>query len=264
MKTNSLNTNNNLFEKSEIKKIWETKDLSHLQKIGNIGAYLFSREKKLFIEKQDYRYFPHFGIECGLIAGIFHRLHKNISPSIKFNCAHLKDSFFLPAINEIKQWELKHFALLPLTALFTYNVIAAFRKISSETPLKERIVQSIKEQISIKGLLSFSTVAVLALGNPLYCRSLGICSTEGFDSSGHLMMEVALAPSMANALKTTGKNNVQLAIVAGAVYAMTSAILIHNTTDFCHSLPETIAGIAWGASIIALSRAVQSLVVHKD
>lgn len=202
---------------------------------------------------------PYLGVLLGIGKGLVQRSSfSSLSLGQKFHCSDLKYHFSFEQINRIKQWEVKNFALLSIAAVFAFNVISELRKNPSEKPLLQRVKEALANQFSKKELLTFSSIALLALANPLYSHRLGLSMKDGFDSSGHVMLKLALAPIFARAIAKTEKDHPRLAASAALIYAATDAIFLYNTTYFCHTAMETLAGMAWAGSILALSYGITS------
>jgi len=158
-----------------------------------------------------------------------------------------------PIINKPKQLELKTFALASAVVPFLVNLGAA---------LVRR--QSIRNQFSPSNLAFYGTLTGLSLANSLYGRTLGL-TTRSFDSSGHIMLKTALAPAVAfgvsKAAQIPDVGRSFATLFAGA-YLITDGIFLKNTVRFYHSVPEAVAGLGWGASIIGMSWFV-SKVTHR-
>jgi hypothetical protein len=150
----------------------------------------------------------------------------------------------LPALNSLKQWELKNFALLSLLIPFSINLIANAIKSGK---------RGVAQQFSLKNAVYYTTLFGFSLGNALYSRQLGLTSSTGFDSSGHVMLKTVTALAMGSALATTATHSRILSGLLGAVYALSDGVFLKNTLTYCHTRDESIAGLVWGATIIAIS-----------
>lgn len=161
-------------------------------------------------------------------------------------------------INNIKQFEIKHFALASIAIPFTINLVDAIRKEPKDLALTTKVTNAVKKQFSAPHFIFYASMIGLALANPLYGRALGFTSNDGFDASGHLMLKTVLAPIVGVALSQTAYAHPQFAAIFAVAYSFTDGIFLKNTTNYCHTALESLAGYAWGIGIGITSTALAS------
>ena len=204
---------------------------------------------------------------AGVLAGVFYRAAKSIP-----NDHRLCDSkdIFLPTINSIKQWELKTFALASIliaASPLIYRSIQNIRCVNCpkdcayrSKPFQKRIANELYNCFwkyfkgSKSELISSCSLAVLALASPLYAQPLGL-KGDGFNSSGHVMLKFSLGFIIGKVFGETAWNHPKFTVAMASTYALTDLIFLANTTAFCHTPQETIAGLLWSASILSMSGA---------
>lgn len=164
-------------------------------------------------------------------------------------------------LNNLKQLELKHFALFSAAVPLTYSLVQAVRKQPADLPLTEKLKNVAKEQFSAPHAVFYGSILALSLSNPLYGRALGLTSKDGFDASGHVMLKTALAPIVGAALSQAAVTNPNAATIGTMVYTFSDGVFISNTVRLCHTAMESVAGYVWGLGIVATSAALANTFV---
>jgi len=154
----------------------------------------------------------------------------------------------LVPVNRPKQLELKTFALLSATLPWLFNLGVAKRQ-----------NQSIRDQFNKKNLLYYAPLIGLSLMNPIIGAHFELTSRNGFDSSGHIMMKMAVGPAFAAAIAKTAQFSPILGSIFSGAYIFSDAVFVKNTALYCHTGLELGAGLAWGSAILGISSIVSRI-----
>jgi hypothetical protein len=200
---------------------------------------------------------PFAGIGLGTITGLMNRFFSASSIRVALsekNRQVCRNAFsglpWLPAINGFKQWEIKNIALAAPLIPVVYQIASDIFHNPGKQQICARISTAIRNNVSLEQAVYLTSVAALSLTGTMYCRALGACSTA-FDPSGHMMLKIAVAGMLSNVVASTAhrKKSRWTQLFCSVVAAM-DAVLIHNTVRSCHTLAETIFGLAWGVGIV--------------
>jgi|GEM_PF-2438958 len=203
---------------------------------------------------------PFAGVGLGTITGLTERfLSSPISAAIGEKSKEACKTGFsnlplLPAINRLKQWEIKNMALAAPLVPVAYRIARDTIQGPSQKGIYERIKTAVKNNVSLEQVVYLTAITALALTGSWYSRALGI-ATKAFDPSGHMMLKIATAAILSNQISSTpGIEKSKPKQILCGLYAATDAILIHNTVRSCHTIAETAAGIAWGIGIASAAK----------
>jgi hypothetical protein len=163
----------------------------------------------------------------------------------------------LKAINGLKQWEIKNFALLtPLIPLATKIISDAVRS-NDPKNIFAKLWDATKSNLTKEQAVMLALIVTLGLTSGVYAPLLGITS-ESFDASGHMMLKTLLSHflslSLGSIAEKGGRVTQAAAAVFGSLYAFTDSVLVHNTMRACHTAYEAVAGLGWGLGIIDLGK----------
>lgn len=194
---------------------------------------------------------PYAGIGIGTVTGIAGRFINQTGLFTK-NCAATTaaSSGIFSAINDWKQFEIKNFALAtPLIPLVSQIAVDA-AKDKSGKGIVARVAGAVKKNFTLEQGVYLAAFFAFGLTGSSYCHAAGMCSKSGFDTSGHMMLKTLCATILSKgATAIAKKENRTWRHAFNAAYAATDAVLIHNTVAHCHTVPEALAGIAWGLAI---------------
>jgi hypothetical protein len=218
---------------------------------------------QLVKESPFWDWLPYAGIGIGAVTGIGKRIVEHSGSSLadfftsKASSA-CKQAFarfpILQAINSFKQLEVKYFALAtPLLPLACQIAIDA-AKDKTHKGLLARVQAAFKKNFTLEQGVYLASFALLGLTGSAYCSGLGMCVKGGFDPSGHMMIKTLCATILAKgSAAIANKENRNVRHAFNALYAITDAVLIHNTVSSCHTLAEAVAGLAWGLGIVSIA-----------
>jgi len=222
----------------------------------------------------NYSYMFSKTVQGALIGTLFWRTAKNLLSYViserflgmpvplREKVAHCGTRASFQWINSIKQLEIKHFALASAAIPFAINLYDGIQKEPKNLPLTSKVTNAVKKQFSAPHFIFYASMIGLALANPLYGRVLGFSSDDGFDASGHLMLKTVLAPIVGVALTQTAIARPAFSALFAMTYTISDGIFLKNTTNYCHTALESLAGYAWGIGIGFASAAIENTYIH--
>lgn len=194
---------------------------------------------------------PYAGVALGTLTGIGSRLADAASFLSTKNKEACRRAFsnapILRSINGFKQWEIKTFALATPLIPLAVKIGMDAKRDQSHQGIISRISSAVKKNFTLEQTIYLATLLGLSFTGSAYCSASGACSKD-FDPSGHMMLKTALAGLIS---KTLAKEAGAWPYALSAIYSATDAVLVHNTNRFCHTVAESVAGLAWGLGIVS-------------
>lgn len=227
-----------------------------------------TKEKRAKINQIVLKTLPFSGVGLGMITATVGRLlHGSGDTVLSVLGEKSKDlcrqgfpgSSLLQTVNGFKQWEIKKLAILTPILPSLVGAVARIASPKDNETFVERVKNGFKENFSKTQVVSLTTFAALGLTNSLYAHALGL-SSGTFDASGHVMLKTVLAHVLSETLQTVankGRKAAGRGAAFTALYALTDAVLMHQTARICHSTAEIAAGLGWGLSIVGISKLAQ-------
>lgn len=192
-----------------------------------------SKKQKLFF----LTLLPFAGLFIGLLTGLFTR-----ELGFSEKDPTLSQFFTFQWLNEMKQIEIKNFALLiPLLPL-VLKILWDLR----QDAIKEAFRKAFTRELLIYLAAVFAAMLFAAYARPWF---------SGFDPSAHVLLKFQLAALTQKVLQTFSKlASFRTLFLFSALYSLSDAALIHNTASYCHTLLELLAGLGIGVLLTCSAR----------
>ena len=215
-----------------------------------------SDEEKISGGPQFSESFPYMGIAHGVISALAQRYSDNWSLGLKDKklCSTAFSGYpVLKGLNAFKQWEIKHLSLLtPFLIPFSIQVGLDAVCEKSDEKLLSRVQTAIRRNLTLEQMTDLAAISVFGLIKVYQPNDF---LPEEFDASGHMMLKVSLASLASKTISVLStRGNHGLRNLCFAVNAVADAALVYNTVTNCHTVPEVVAGVAWGFGILGISR----------
>ncbi|MEN9343361.1 MAG: hypothetical protein RLZZ453_148 [Chlamydiota bacterium] len=164
-------------------------------------------------------------------------------------------------INKFKQKEIKN--LFFLTPWLVPLIVTGGARIRQNYKENKATFDGWKQNFSYHSLYQLFLVGLAVKANSVMLSVQKSIGWGGFDPSGHIMIKVISAALLLAQLKQKDqpvklKSKALMCYVAA--YVATDAIFLHRTISKYHTAAESIAGLAYGMSLVLLAKQMTHLI----